>query len=186
MAVPAPELPDVADDGLLEVFLDLAVPAGYRAELIEGEIVVSPPPDGDHEDIVSELTWQISRNSATELYASGVKGLVTPQGRLIPDSTVGPRRLFRGRDPWMSPEGVLLVAEVTSIHPGKDREVKRRGYAAAEIPRYLLVDRTAGEVVLYTEPRDGDYRADVRVPFGKPLDLPEPFGFTLDTAPFAA
>lgn len=184
MAVPAPELFGTADDGLVEVFLDLDVPAGYRAELIEGEIVVSPPADGDHADIVAAFNKKVVRHSSAEVYASGAMGLITPHGRFIPDSVVGPDGLFRGRDPWTTSEGVLLVAEVTSIHPEKDRDVKRRAYAAAEIPLYLLCDRTAREVVLYSEPRDGDYRADVRIPFGKPLDLPEPFRFTLDTEPF--
>ncbi len=32
---------------LLQTFLALDVPQGFRAELIEGEIVVSPPPDGE-------------------------------------------------------------------------------------------------------------------------------------------
>lgn len=183
MALPATEPPHTADD-LLEVFDNLAVPAGYRAELIEGEIVVSPPPDGDHEHIVAELNWQVSRRAATELYASGAKGIITPSGRLVPDSTIGPRSLFRGRDPWMRPDGVAMVVEVTSTRAGKDREVKRQAYAEAEIPLYLLVDRGAGEAICYSEPADGTYRADIRVPFGKGLDLPEPFGFPLDTASF--
>lgn len=187
MALPAPELTSPVADDLVKVFehVDSAVPEGYRAELIGGEIVVSPPPDGNHEDIVGELTRQIVRNSTSELYASGTKGLDTPAGRLIPDSTVGPTGLFRGRDPWMSPEGVLLVAEVTSTRPHKDRTVKRQAYAAAEIPLFLLIDRRAGEAMLYSEPRGGEYRADVRVPFGKPLNLPEPFSFPLDTAAFS-
>lgn len=185
MAVFSAELPAMAGADLLAVFRDLAVPEGYRVELIEGEIVVSPPPDGDHEDIVAVINKRIVRGSAADVYVSGTVGLIMPLGRFIPDSVVGAEGLFRGRGHWSPPEGVLLVVEVTSLHPERDREAKRRGYAAAGISRYLLIDRTAGEAVLYSEPREGDYRADVRVPFGKPLDLPDPFGFTLDTTPFA-
>lgn len=184
MAMPAPELPDAADD-LLEVFRNLAVPEGYRAELIGGEIVVSPPPDGDPEDVVATVNKRIVRGSAMEVYASGTKGLTLSAGRFVPDSVIGPEGLFRGRDPWMRPDGVLLVLEVTSTRPDRDRAIKRRGYAAAQVPLYLLVDRGAMEVILYSEPGDGDYRADVRVPFGKALDLPGPFDVTLDTTSFA-
>lgn len=185
MALPATEPPHTADD-LLEVFDNLAVPAGYRAELIEGEIVVSPPPDGDHEHIVAFINKRLVRDSVADVYASGTKGLALPSGRFVPDSVVGPEGIFRGRDPWMSPDGVAMVVEVTSTRAGKDREVKRRAYAEAEIPLYLLVDRGAGEAICYSEPADGTYRADIRVPFGKGLDLPEPFGFPLDTASFSS
>jgi hypothetical protein len=78
-----------------------------------------------------------------------------------------------------------MVAEVTSGRPEKDRGPKRRGYAAAGIPFYLLIDRTEGTVTRYSTPMDEDYREIVRVPSGKPLDLPEPFSFALDTAAFA-
>lgn len=63
-------------------------------------------------------------------------------------------------------------------------DVKRRGYAAAEVALYLLVDRERRELVLFSQPGDGDYRADVQVPFGSPLELPAPLSFTLDTAEF--
>jgi hypothetical protein len=33
----------------LEGFLALNTPEGFRAELIEGEVAVTPPPDGDHD-----------------------------------------------------------------------------------------------------------------------------------------
>lgn len=185
MALPATEhFSPGGGDPVLEAFLDLTVPEGYRAELIEGEIVVTPPPDGDHEDITATLGLQIARKSAAELYTAGTKGLITPLGRFIPDAAIGPVGTFRGMDSWAAPDGVVMVAEVTSIRPEKDRGPKRRGYAAAEIPLYLLVDRTNGTVTLYGEPRDGDYDQSTRVPFGKQLDLPEPFSFALDTSVF--
>ncbi|MFE0626385.1 hypothetical protein ACFW3D_05380 [Streptomyces sp. NPDC058864] len=46
------------------------------------------------------------------------------------------------------------------------------------------MDRTEGTVTLYSESDAEDYRQDVRVLFGKELDLPEPFAFTLDTSAF--
>ncbi|MER5862589.1 Uma2 family endonuclease [Kitasatospora sp. NPDC002040] len=182
VAMPAIEHP-VSGDDLLQTFLNLDTPPGYKAELIEGEIVVTPPPDGDHEDAIARFSRAVARHAAADLYVSGGKGLITPGGRFIPDATVAPLGHFRAQDSWAQPSGVLLVLEVTSTGPQKDRDVKRRGYAAAGIPCYLLIDRSRAEAVLFTDPVDGDYAALIQVPFGKPLDLPAPFSFALDTAP---
>ncbi|MER7579422.1 Uma2 family endonuclease [Kitasatospora sp. NPDC097691] len=180
--MPAIEHP-LGEDSLLQAFLELDTPLGFKAELIEGEIVVTPPPDGAHETAFSLLTRQFMRKVEADLDLSGNKGLVTPKGRFIPDGTLSPVGHFEHADSWASAEGVLLVFEITSTNPHKDRESKRRGYAAAGIPCYLLIDRGDGMVTLFTGPEGEDYITRTQVEFGKTIDLPAPFSFTLDTAP---
>lgn len=184
MAVAVAELSEPGASDLLRVFDELDVPKGYRAELIEGEIVVSPPPFGNHEHDLALFAKQVHRRSATEMHVAGTKGVVTPRGLFIPDGVVVHEGLLRGMEPWEPMDKVAMVVEATSSRPDTDREVKRRGYAEAGVPLYLLVDRDRREVVLFSQPGDGDYRADVRVPFGRPIDLPEPFSFTLETESF--
>ncbi|MFF1482226.1 Uma2 family endonuclease [Streptomyces sp. NPDC058301] len=179
-------------DVLLEGFLALDTPEGFRAELIEGEIVVTPPPDGDHEDYINLILKQVIKHSRTEMDFSGNKGLKVksggdcPKNHVIPDGTFAPTelRLFRGADSWMPCDGVAMVAEVTSSKAHADREVKRRCYARAGIPLYLLIDRDRSQVTIFSEPERDDYRQLCGIPFGKSLTLPEPFGFDLDTAEF--
>jgi Uma2 family endonuclease len=65
-----------------------------------------------------------------------------------------------------------------------DREAKRYGYARAGIPLYLLVDRQEQRVTLFSGPDGKDYEFSDRVPFGKAILLPEPFGIELETAEF--
>ncbi|MBO1418053.1 Uma2 family endonuclease [Streptomyces sp. FH025] len=180
--MPAVEHP-LGEDSLLQAFLELETPPGYKAELIEGEIFVTPPPDGEHETAFSLLNRQFMRKAEAEFDLSGNKGLIVPTGRFIPDGTVSPVGHFLNSDSWADAAGVLLVFEVTSTAPHRDRETKRRGCAAAGIPCYLLVDRSEGMVTLFTSPENGDYTEKEPVPFGKPIDLPAPFSFTLDTAP---
>jgi Uma2 family endonuclease len=177
---------------LLEGFLALDAPEGFRAELIEGEIVGTPPPDGDHEDYIELIVMQVYRRSRTDMQFSGNKGLKlkneggAPKDHVIPDGTFAPRdlRLYRSADPWMPCEGVAMVLEVTSTKPRTDREVKRRCYARGGIPLYLLVDRAASSITLFSEPEKDDYRQHCTFPFGKSLTLPEPFAFELETTDF--
>lgn len=184
--------PLTAAEGLLNVFLALDTPEGFRAELIEGDIVVTPPTDGDHEDYISQIVRQVMKRSRTDMDFSGYKGLklpsvgLNPADHVIPDGTFAPYhlRLFRGAEPWMPCEGVALVVEVTSGRPQRDREDTRCAYARGGIPLYLLVDRQASSLTLFSQPEGADYREHCTVLFGKPLSLPDPFAFDLETSDF--
>ncbi|MFD7589510.1 Uma2 family endonuclease [Kitasatospora sp. NPDC059811] len=188
---PITDSPSQADI-LLESFLSLHSPEGFRAELIEGEIIVAPPPDGNHEDYIDLLIDQVKAKSQVHMQASGHKGLrlvsggLCPKNHVIPDTTFAPRelRLFRGAPPWMEPDGVAMVAEVTSSKPDQDRIAKRHCYARAAIPLYLLIDRERAQVSLFSNPHRDEYTEVHLAAFGEPLALPAPFEFELDTKDF--
>lgn len=182
--MPATEMLDSAPADVLEGFEQLRVPAGYRAELIEDEIIVRPQPDGHHARVVTRVARQLYRKSEMEVDVVGAKGTITPTGRFIPDLATAPEGHFDDAEPWMPADGLLLVVEATYGSSAGDHVGKRRGYAAAGIPLYLLIDRSSSEAVLFSQPADGDYRAHALVPFGTGVRLPEPFSFTLDTAKF--
>lgn len=185
--------PGTPTEFLLADFLNLNTPEGYRAELIDGEIVVTPPPDGNHQRGIWHILEQVIHSSSVKMQYSGQSGLIVPsrglpdEGRFIPDAIFAPAELdvFHNAPSWMSPDGIELVVEVTSSRPDLDRNAKRRAYAEAGIPLYLLVDRQQRRVTLFSRPEHGDYSKTSAAPFGRKLNLPKPFDFRLDTAPFA-
>ncbi|MEU2288837.1 Uma2 family endonuclease [Streptomyces sp. NPDC013178] len=184
--------PLTQEEVLLEGFLALDTPEGFRAELVEGEIVVTPPPDGEHEKYISRIVRQVIKRSGTDMDFSANKGLrlesggAYPKNHVVPDATFAPLDLdlFGSAGSWMPCRGVAMVLEVTSSKPQADREAKRRCYARGGIPLYLLADRETSQVTLFSAPENDDYREHRTLPFGKPLTLPEPFAFDLETADF--
>ncbi|GGV08916.1 hypothetical protein GCM10010182_30670 [Actinomadura cremea] len=180
---------------LLRGFLDLGTPDGFRAELIDGEIVVSPPPALRHEKCISKINRQVMRQRPDDWDFAGNVGLILPsaeghpENRVIPDGTFAPVELdvFGGEGYWLpvEPDTISMVVEVTSSRPTQDRQAKRHGYARAGIPLYLLVDRDKKRTTLFSEPAGDDYKLTARVPFGEVLALPKPFDFDLDTSEFS-
>ncbi|WP_431306384.1 Uma2 family endonuclease [Streptomyces exfoliatus] len=198
MPLPVPE--DAFSEGMperegasvqetFELFSALA-PKGWRVELIEGEIYVVPPANGEHEEIVTEVVEQvIARRVDRELRNFTGIGLSLPGTtdtvRVIPDLVIAPKGSFDDQREWHAPGPVLLVAEVTSSSTAsRDRVQKIRAYARAGIPLYLLVDREAGEAVVCSEPAGDDYAHKSVHKLGTQVPLPAPLGFTLDTAEF--
>ncbi|WP_328870982.1 Uma2 family endonuclease [Streptomyces sp. NBC_00287] len=185
-------LDSITQKVLLDWIVDLDIPEGLRVELIEGEVVVTPAPDGHHQHCVSGVVSQVHQRSSTDMQFSGNKGLKLrsadgcPQDHVIPDGMFAPKeqRLYRGADPWMPCEGVTMVLEVTSRRRQTEREIKRRCYARGGVPLYLLIDRDTGWITLFGAPESDDYQELHAVTFGKPLSLPAPFAFDLETTDF--
>ncbi|MET9829858.1 Uma2 family endonuclease [Streptomyces sp. NPDC006385] len=169
---------------------DAAAPEGLHVELINGRVLVTPAPDGDHDENMVFLRKQFEAHDP-ELVLYHERGLAVPAyraGRARVDGAVAPLGYFRGQPSWADPAGVLLVVEVTSgceKDADVDRIDKRDAYAQAALPVYLLVDRHRGEVVVHWDPEGGHYQHAGKAVFGAKLRLPEPFGFDLDTSDLA-
>ncbi|AZQ75605.1 Uma2 family endonuclease [Streptomyces luteoverticillatus] len=178
---PRPQMP-------VEDFEELArtAPETVRLEFISGKVKVKPVPDGNHSEIVMWLLKQcMQQRPELALYPEqGLRVETYRKGRARPDGSLAPLKHFAGQGEWAAPEGVLMTVEVTSHDSDtdrRDRREKRDGYAAADIPVYLLVDRDRGEVTVHTEPVRGRYRSVVTRSFGESVEIPDPVRIVLDT-----
>lgn len=161
---------------------------GFRTELIDRSLVVSPRGNVRHShinyylhtafhDIALANGWLLCHEMTLHLESNRDRVepdlvIVTPDAPMFGDSEVFGR-------------GVLLVAEVTSKGTvGRDRITKPRTCALSGVPLYLLVDpvESPTSVTLFSEPGEDGYRAATRVLTGEKLPLPAPFDLTLDTA----
>ena len=175
---------------ILEAFDALRVPEGHRAELIGGEIVVSPTPSNFHNWIYGKLHRQFDRVCPDHLLVTNTTSVALPATSeiYVPDLLICPGEELLDARAWQVPAAdVLLVAEITSPATVlRDRKNKRAGYARSQVPLYLFVDPLDGDgsLTLYSDPDGAKYRIAHRAPFGAKISVPKPFEVELDTSGF--
>ncbi|WP_241519012.1 Uma2 family endonuclease [Streptomyces sp. CB03238] len=160
---------------------------GHRVEILNGSIVVTPPPDGPHQ---MTLTWL-----TVEFHEAGVKraglrcvpgiGLWLPTGPndyAVPDLSVveaGFKDALVEKNCY-APDAFRMVLEVTSSNWGDDLVTKVETYARTGIPVYVVVDRKHDLVLVHEDPVGDGYRTRSTYKRGESVPLPPPVGVSLD------
>jgi Uma2 family endonuclease len=179
--------PEWTLDEMFEAIERMPLFEGYKAEIVEGAVVMSPP-----RHVHARIMRLIMRALEDEF---GMDALVSFDERIdfpghlngfCPDvvklrdtAEQTSKGLWRYQD-------VEFVAEVVSRSTGtNDYGPKKTAYAAAEVPVYLIADPYQGRCHVYTRPKEDDYAMETTVAFGEPIDLTDtPLGLVLDTAGF--
>jgi Uma2 family endonuclease len=189
MAMPRAKLAAVAEaefSDLERVWSQLDLP-GHRVELIDGQIVVSPVASRRHSVAIDRLIKQlfnVTLEHSWEFHTNLTVHVPATRERLIPDLMVAPADAPAYDDNELLASGVLLVAEVVSPSTRRrDRVAKPRAYGQGGVPLYLLIDEFADPpaVILSSQPGEHGYERSQAAQAGQPLELPEPFGLSLDT-----
>ncbi|WP_051830342.1 MULTISPECIES: Uma2 family endonuclease [Streptomyces] len=151
------------------------LPKGYRVEITDGRIIMTPQ---------GENQWEVILSASPQ-----IKKQLAGHGRILSDVMIDfPSTLFgyapdlaviapgaehnsRGRYEWHDVEAVLEVVSPSS--QDKDYVTKVRVYAECGIPIYVVIDPAEAACTVHTAPsRRGAYREAERVPFGNDLFLP--------------
>lgn len=173
-------------DELRQTLDTLEVPDGYRAEIIGGNIVMSPWSKGFYLDIMESLAEQLKAHAPEGHRVSQAPFLyVFPKvGRAYgPDIHVADAAATRIRSVHLPGEALSLVAELTSEGTADfDREDKVEVYGKAGVPVYVLVDMLKDRVTVYSKPAEGGYQCLTQIPFGDTVRVPAPFDCDLDTS----
>jgi Uma2 family endonuclease len=171
---------------LERIWQTLDIP-GHRVELIDGEIVVSPSASRRHSSAIDELIdalIDVKRRHGWRIHTNLTVHIAATRERLIPDLMIAPKDAPGFGDEELLGHGVLLVAEVVSPSSRRrDRMVKPRAYAQGRVPIFILIDQLAdpATVTLFSDPGKRSYRTCSPATAGQALQLPEPFGISLDT-----
>jgi Uma2 family endonuclease len=135
---------------------------GNRYEVVDGELLVTPSPTYNHQDVVGELFAALREFCKSVAVGHALvspadiefdpKTLVQPDVFVVPTAGGRPRS-------WTDVRHLLLAVEVLSPSTARaDRTVKRRRYQRADVPEYWIVDVDARLIERW---RPGDSRPDV-------------------------
>ncbi|OEU96874.1 Uma2 family endonuclease [Streptomyces oceani] len=175
-------------DELFELLERMPVPEGFKAEIVEGTVHMSPQRDAHWEIIAAvydALRTRYPRNrlkSDVRLDFPGEANGFAPDVLALRSEAV-PRA--DGRRGWHY-QDVEFVAEVISRGTAaNDYGPKLRAYAVAEVPVYLIVDPYTASCQLHTHPKQGEYQSQLIAKFGEVIDLSDTIaGITLPTEDF--
>ncbi|CAL9369778.1 hypothetical protein SUDANB171_00836 [Streptomyces sp. enrichment culture] len=182
--VPTTEPPEASlAEALWQAWISLELPEGYRAEIIEESIEVSPTGRFRHAAVSNRLRRALEDCLPTPHVVYTDVNVIHDLQVFIPDLLIAPeddKAELTADGLGLDVSCVELVVEVVS--PGRastvrDRERKRAAYARAGIPVYVLIDDhdIHGTVSILTSPSPTEavYQASTRVPYGKEAAIPE-------------
>ncbi|MEQ4726131.1 Uma2 family endonuclease [Nonomuraea sp. B19D2] len=183
------ELPNVPRTAR-ELFDVLPPLPGFRVEVIEGKLIVSPMGSPEHTWLAADLhdaLLSLRRERGWRGAPGGPSICIEgPRDMLSPDYVLTSPDCPRWGNELLS-SGLIMAAEVVSPSSVRDdREEKVRLYALGKVPVYLLIDQIAKcpSATVYSDIEAGAYRTIDSVSMGKPLYLPDPINFELDTSIF--
>ncbi|WP_327317409.1 Uma2 family endonuclease [Streptomyces sp. NBC_01235] len=168
---------------------------GYRVEIIGGQILASPPPDGPHGDVLTDLMapfMAAGLHGVESRLIQGI-GLWLPSGvedYAIPDLSLvdADYRDHCVENNAYEPICFRLVLEVTSSNYRTDLRTKVAAYAEAKVPVYVIVDRKHQRLHVLTDPNEVKYENHRPYAPGELVTLPDSLGakVTLDVAEILA
>ncbi|MEV6942286.1 Uma2 family endonuclease [Streptomyces sp. NPDC051172] len=158
---------------------------GYRMEIVEGNIVMSPLRPFHNETIV-RLWMQLEVQLGGEwAFISDVAIPFSDEFEFCPDLAVIPSAEKNRNLTAYSPDLIELAIEVVSPSSVRnDYEVKNKQYAARGIPNYLIFDPRDGHLVTFWNPGPDGYQGRDTFPYGGQATVETKIGrLIIDTAP---
>jgi Uma2 family endonuclease len=128
-----------------------------NVELIEGELVVTPPNGSDHEIAKSALLEWLARKASDDLILGVATTLYLAEMLFVePDLMLYPRPL---KPQEVSGGDVTLLIEVSDDSLSRDLGLKAAIYADHGVRDYWVVDVAARRVIVHRDPTDEGYRS---------------------------
>ncbi len=148
-----------------------------RVELLNGEIVEMAPEGEPHAYFSHESADYLKTLLGNRVAIRQGKPITIPASNSEPEpdlAIVQPLgREYLQHHPF--PENIFWLIEFAHSSLAKDTDIKRKTYAAANIPEYWVMDLKKPQLRVFRDPSDGDYRSEVILTSSeiRPIAFPE-------------
>lgn len=163
---------EITLDEMFERIEKMPAPEGYKVEIVEGTVFMSPQRDTHWEiilDIVEQLRTKYPRKRVKSDVRIDYPGHLNGFAMDVTLVAEGAAKTEKGL--WLH-QDVEFVAEVISKGTAaNDYGAKKTAYAKAEVPVYLIADPYQRRCHVFTHPKGDDYATETRVDFGTDVDL---------------
>ncbi|KIF75021.1 hypothetical protein QR77_15885 [Streptomyces sp. 150FB] len=172
MAGESDESLELTLDRMFEWLEELPVPEGFKAEIVGGNVFMSPQRD-THWEIIRRIVRALQDRFGMDVRVLSDVRIDFP-GQLngfAPDVVKLSANANKADGRWRY-EDVEFIAEVIAKTTAtNDYGPKKAAYAIADVPVYLIVDPYTGRCRVFSEPKNGEYTVDRTVAFGEEIDL---------------
>lgn len=154
---------------------------GWRYELVDGSLIVSPPPVTDHQRALARVLRLLDRAVPDGFEVVPDAGLELDDATiLVPDVVVVRSDAFGKRA--FRPDDLLLVVEVVSPSNARnDLVLKPEVYASVGIPGYWILDgRAEPRITVLALAADGQYRVTHEIGSDETVTVTGPVEATLN------
>jgi Uma2 family endonuclease len=158
-----------------------------RTEILDGSLLVTPPPDIFHSRAATKLERLLARQAPPGVFVGHDAGFTIRNGTTyyVPDIYVAKETAFvPGRKAFNARDMLLVVEVLSESNKRNDLVLKRGDYALAGIPAYWIVDHLAGTLILLQLGDHEKYHEQGVVRPGERWKSERPFPLTLDPAEF--
>ncbi|WP_432491921.1 Uma2 family endonuclease [Kineococcus gypseus] len=143
-----------------------ALPEDPRREYIDGVAVVTPSPDLHHQDISFDLVSRLRDVLPPTHRVTFAWAWKPRKDEFVPDVMVWARGDETGTKRFTGTP--TLVVEILSTNRSDDLLLKMAKYAAADLPRYWIVDPRERTLSVHVLDDSGVFRADRVLRDGEP------------------
>ncbi|MGX2995368.1 Uma2 family endonuclease [Streptomyces sp. JNUCC 64] len=173
--------------GLDELFEQMSTPEGYRAEIVGGDVYMTPQRSA-HWEIIRRVVRALEDRFGMDVAVLSDVRIDFP-GELngfAPDVVkLRDGAAPDGRGRWSHRDVEFITEVISRGTAANDYGPKLAAYAGAEVPVYVIADPYQGKCHVHLEPEGGEYRTITTVRFGTDLNLTAtPVSLSLPTGAF--